>query len=94
MRGPEKRRPREVIISHAHQDRRLVAKPTKLLQMHRIEYWYSPKHILGAQQWHDEIGTALARCDWFLLVLSPHAVKSKSDFGGSIFQSETSRRLL
>ena len=29
------------------------------------------------QQWHDEIGQALARCDWFLLVLSPAAVGSE-----------------
>jgi len=26
--------------------------------------------------WHDEIGRALARCDWFVLVLSPEAVLS------------------
>lgn len=76
MRRPEKVRPKEVFVSHAHQDRAFVAKLIKLLQTYRIKYWYSPKHIVGAQQWHDEIGKALARCDWFLLVLSPHAVKS------------------
>lgn len=27
--------------------------------------------------WHDEIGDALMRCDWFLLLLSPAAVNSK-----------------
>jgi len=54
-----------------------VAKLIKLLQRHRIHFWYSPKHVVGAQQWHDEIGKALERCDWFLLVLTPHAVKSK-----------------
>ncbi len=32
---------------------------------------------MGAQKWYDEIGKALADCDWFLLVLSPHAIKSK-----------------
>ena len=26
--------------------------------------------------WHDEIGAALRRCDWFVLVLSPDAVDS------------------
>ena len=26
--------------------------------------------------WHDEIGSALRRCDWFVLVLSPGAVAS------------------
>ena len=34
-------------------------------------------NVQGAQQWHDEIGAALRRCDWFVLVLSPHAVESK-----------------
>lgn len=29
-----------------------------------------------AQQWHDEIGAALRRCDWFVLGLSPHAIES------------------
>ncbi len=36
----------------------------------------SKANIRGAQQWHDEIGTALKRCDWFLLVLSPQSVNS------------------
>ena len=30
----------------------------------------------GAQQWHDEIGKALAKCDWFVVILSPGAVRS------------------
>jgi hypothetical protein len=42
-----------------------------------VRFWHSKAHILGAQQWHDEIGKALARCDWFVLVLSPDSVKSK-----------------
>lgn len=33
--------------------------------------------IVGAQQWHDEIGSALRRCDWFAIVLSPEAVESR-----------------
>jgi len=31
---------------------------------------------MGAQQWHDEIGAALQRCDWFAVVLSPQSVES------------------
>ncbi|MBI2925103.1 MAG: toll/interleukin-1 receptor domain-containing protein [Verrucomicrobia bacterium] len=77
MRQPRRRRPQEVFISHAHQDRAFVATLTLFLHRHGIGYWYSPKHIVGAQQWHDQIGKALARCDWFLVVLSPSAVKSK-----------------
>ncbi len=39
--------------------------------------WYSQTNIVGAQQWHDEIGRALQRCDWFVVVLSPSSVKSR-----------------
>ena len=31
---------------------------------------------MAAQQWHDEIGAALARCTWFVVVLSPASVAS------------------
>ena len=46
------------------------------LRRHRLPVWYSNTDIVGAQQWHDEIGAALRRCDWFVLVLSPEAVNS------------------
>ena len=29
---------------------------------------------MGEQQWHDEIGSALSRCDWF--VLAPNSIAS------------------
>jgi hypothetical protein len=47
------------------------------LEVQGIRYWYSKKHLRGAQQWHDEIGEALDRCDWFLVVLSPAAIRSE-----------------
>ena len=48
----------------------------EVLRRHGIPVWYSDTKIRGAQQWHDEIGAALRRCDWFALVLSPAAVAS------------------
>lgn len=69
--------PREVFVSHASADRRFVARLTAILERHRIPFWYSRKSLMGAQQWHDEIGAALRRCDWFILVLSPESVKSR-----------------
>lgn len=48
-----------------------------MLDDHRLRYWYSERHIIGAQQWHDEIGKALGICNWFVLVLSPASVTSK-----------------
>lgn len=68
--------PREVFLCHASSDRRFVAKLVDVLTRRGVPVWYSSKTIRGAQQWHDEIGKALARCDWFLLVLSPAAVRS------------------
>jgi len=46
------------------------------MRRHGIPVWYSETNIVGAQEWHDEIGEALGRCDWFLLILSPDSIKS------------------
>jgi hypothetical protein len=32
--------------------------------------------MVGSMQWHDEIGHALRRCDWFVILLSPDSVNS------------------
>lgn len=69
--------PREVFLSHAHQDHGFASRLAETLVRHAVPVWYSPIRIQGAQQWHDEIGRALARCDWFALVLSPSAVRSE-----------------
>jgi hypothetical protein len=67
---------REVFLSHASQDHAKAVRLRKVLVQHGVPVWFSPHHIKGAQQWQDEIGEALARCDWFLVLLTPHAVKS------------------
>ncbi len=68
--------PEEVFLSHSSRDRAFVGKLAEALINHAVPVWYSATNIMGAQQWHDEIGLALARCDWFVLVLSPNAVRS------------------
>jgi hypothetical protein len=67
---------REVFLSHASRDRAKASKLREVLLAHGILVWFSPTHLVGAQQWQDEIGEALARCGWFMLLLTPHAVKS------------------
>src|SRR5438552_6784627 len=67
---------REVFLSHASQDHAKARRLRELLVAHGIPVWFSPHHIRGAQQWQDEIGGALARCTWFMVLLTPHAVKS------------------
>ena len=70
-------RPRKLFISHAAADHNFLTKLSELLEDHGLQFWHSRKDIRGAQQWHDEIGAALRKCDWFLLVLSPAALQSK-----------------
>ena len=69
--------PTEVFLSFSSQDRPIATAVAATLRAHGLAVWYSETNIRGAQQWHDEIGRALTRCDWFVLLLSEHAVKSR-----------------
>jgi hypothetical protein len=68
--------PHEVFLSHSSQDRGFVDRLAGTLVRHGVPVWYSRANLLGAQQWQDEIGAALQRCDWFAVVLSRHSVES------------------
>ena len=77
MRAGKARPPRETFLSHSAQDHRFTSRLAATLREHGIPVWYSPTEIVGAQQWHDQIGAALSRCDSFIVVLSPNSVKSQ-----------------
>lgn len=68
--------PKEVFLSHSDLDRNFVTALAKVLRRHEVRVWYSRTHLVGSQQWYDEIGAALNRCDWFVVILSPNSVKS------------------
>lgn len=68
--------PQEIFLSHSSADRDFADQLAGVLRRQGVPLWYSPVNILGAQQWQDEIGTALKRCDWFVLVLSESSVES------------------
>jgi TIR domain-containing protein len=67
---------KKIFISHSARDRAFVLRLTRVLGQHCVAYWYSAKHIRGAQEWHDEIGRALHECNWFLVVLTPASLRS------------------
>jgi hypothetical protein len=67
---------REVFLSHASKDHAKAKRLRDVLVAHGVPVWISSHHIRGAQQWQDEIGEALARCGWFIVLLTPNAVKS------------------
>jgi len=68
--------PREIFLSHSSLDGQFATDLTAVIRRHGIPVWYSQTNILGAQQWQDEIGAALDRCDWFAVVVSPQSVGS------------------
>jgi hypothetical protein len=77
MSSIRRAKPTEIFLSHAYSDRKFLNRLVKVLRTHGIRYWYSTAHLKGAQQWHDEIGRALDRCDWFCVVLSPASTRSE-----------------
>ncbi len=74
--GQKPRLPREVFLSHSSVDHALADKLVGELEKHGVRVWYSRKRLRGSQRWADEIGKALARCDWFAVILTPSAVRS------------------
>jgi hypothetical protein len=69
-------RSRRIFLSHSSADRKAADRLARALTAAGLDVWYSKSHLKAAQQWQNEIGHALRRCNWFLLLLSPSAVKS------------------
>jgi len=69
--------PKEVFLSHSSKNTDVAVSVAGTLRNHGVPVWFSPTSILSAQQWHDEIGKALRRCDWFIVLLSRAAVESQ-----------------
>ena len=76
MKSRRRKRPQKVFLSHSDRDRPFVSRLARLLEERGLSVWYSRTKIKGAQEWHDEIGKALTRCSWFVLVLTPASVAS------------------
>jgi len=68
--------PNEVFLSYSSLDWRFANKVAELLRRHGMAVWFSHSNIFGAQPWHDQIGDALRRCDWFVILLSPNSINS------------------
>jgi hypothetical protein len=69
--------PKEVFLSHSSANKHTASEIAATLRNHGVPVWYSPTNIRSAQQWQDEIGKALRRCDWFVVLLSEDSVISK-----------------
>jgi hypothetical protein len=69
--------PEEVFLSHSSRNVAFAKRLRATFTAHGITSFLSKEHVRGAQEWHDEIGAALDRCDWFLVILSPQSVASR-----------------
>jgi hypothetical protein len=69
--------PKEVFLSHSSRNKRVATAVAETLRHHGVPVWFSPSNIVSAQQWQEEIGNALRRCDWFIVLLSNASVSSK-----------------
>ena len=90
-------RPREVFLSHASADRRAAERIVLCLGRHGVKVWYSKSKLRGSQAWQDEIGKALARCDWLIVLLTPAAVRSewvKHELAYSLIKKRYRRRII
>jgi hypothetical protein len=67
--------PTELFLSYSTLDIVFANSIIEVLHRHAIPVW-SQTNIVGGMRWHDEIGAALRRCDWFAVILSPSAVNS------------------
>jgi hypothetical protein len=68
--------PKEVFLSHSSVNRAVATVVAQTLRDHGIPVWFSSTNIRTAQLWQDEIGRALQRCDWFLVLVSTAAIES------------------
>lgn len=70
-------RPKEVFISHSTRNNKFARQVHEVLARHGVPSFYGPKQISPGAEWDAEIGKALARCDWFVLVVSEQSLNSK-----------------
>lgn len=69
---------RKVFISHGSADREFVeTEIVRVLSERGFEPWYSKTSIHSSTEWEREIRKGLNECEWFLVVISAHAIASK-----------------
>jgi len=89
--------PKEVFLCHSSLDLSFAIQIADILKRHSVPVWHSHSEILGSQQWHDEIGHALRRCDWFVILISPDSVNSfwvKQELLFAFRQKRLQRRII
>ncbi|MBK7895477.1 MAG: SUMF1/EgtB/PvdO family nonheme iron enzyme [Anaerolineaceae bacterium] len=71
------RNPRQIFISHAHQDAELAQRLATDLRANGWQTWIAPESIQPGEQWVEAINRGLDESGIFLVLLTPDAVSSK-----------------
>lgn len=66
-----------VFISHSHKDLRYAKRLVTVLQGNQINTWCSDRDIKSAADWERSIRKGLQDCSWFVVIVTPSAVKAK-----------------
>lgn len=72
-----KRNPRQIFVSHAHQDAEFAQRLAEDLRANGWETWIAPDNILPGEKWVEAINRGLTECGIFALVVSENALKSR-----------------
>jgi serine/threonine protein phosphatase PrpC len=75
--APSGRDPRQIFISHAHQDAGFAHRLAANLQKHGWRAWIAPDSIRPGEKWIEAINRGLEESGVFLVVLTPTAVGSE-----------------
>lgn len=71
------RNPRQIFISHAHEDGELAQRLAHDLEAEGWPVWIAPDSIQPGEKWASAISRGLDESGIFVLLLTPHAVKSR-----------------
>jgi len=75
--APITRNPRQIFISHAHQDAEVAQRLAHDLEAHGYDIWIAPDSIRPGEKWVEAINRGLEESGIFVLLLSPDAVDSR-----------------
>lgn len=70
------RDPNQLFVSHAHQDAEFAHRLANDLKAHGCRVWIAPESIHPGEKWAEAIDRGLQESGVFILVLTPHAVRS------------------